>query len=43
LNGSRQADFRCGFAAGFFAADSFAGFLPAMGFLSTRRLARLLA
>jgi hypothetical protein len=27
----RQADFRCGLADGFFAATSFAGFLPAIG------------
>ncbi|MGY4430975.1 hypothetical protein ACVWWO_003452 [Bradyrhizobium sp. F1.13.1] len=28
---SPQADFRCGLAAGFFAAATFAGFLPAKG------------
>jgi hypothetical protein len=27
----RYADFRCGLAAAFFAAASFAGFLPAIG------------
>ena len=42
----RQADFRCGLAAGFFAAASFAGFLPAIGisisFWPAGGLARLL-